>query len=190
MDGIDITLPDKTAEKGHIYNISRSVAPATPTLTLTSPTVGQVIGSDGKNYAAGASLPTGVTKVAMIAYVSGSNGLAIALADEGEMNWASAVTTAADHTPVFSNGTWKLPSQNEWKQMFGANGGSEGSYTGLNTAITTAGGTALQEDGDYWSSTPGSETTAYSVNIDFGGDAGWYNNYVGYDGQVRARLAF
>ena len=27
VDGIDITLPDKTAEKGHIYNISRSVAP-------------------------------------------------------------------------------------------------------------------------------------------------------------------
>ena len=30
VDGIDITLPDKTAEKGHIYNISRSVPPAVP----------------------------------------------------------------------------------------------------------------------------------------------------------------
>ena len=30
VDGIDITLPAKTAEKGHIYNISRSVPPAVP----------------------------------------------------------------------------------------------------------------------------------------------------------------
>ena len=33
VDGIDITLPDRTAEKGHIYNISRSVAPAATDLS-------------------------------------------------------------------------------------------------------------------------------------------------------------
>lgn len=36
VDGIDITLPDKTAEKGHIYNISRSVAPATDLSTINA----------------------------------------------------------------------------------------------------------------------------------------------------------
>ena len=36
VDGIDITLPDKTAEKGHIYNISRSVAPAATVVDLST----------------------------------------------------------------------------------------------------------------------------------------------------------
>jgi len=162
------------------------------TLAITSPAVGQVIGSDGKNYAANATLPTGVTKVAMIAYVSGSNGLAIALADEGAMKWAPAVTTAAAHTPVFSNGTWKLPSQPEWKQMFAANGGNEGYYTGLNTTITTAGGTTLQEYAYYWSSSehnPG--VTAYSVYIraDYG-LADWCYSTENSPDRVRACLAF
>ena len=163
VDGNAITLPaDKEVEAGKIYNISRSVAPATPALTLTSPAVGQVIGSDGKNYAAG-SLPTGVTAVAMIAYVSGSNGLAIALSDESTtMNWSTATTTAAAHTPVFTNGTWKLPSQDEWKNMFKAFGGNESSYSGLQTAITNAGGTALQHDKYYWSST---ENASYTEQV-------------------------
>ena len=160
VDGNAITLPaDKEVEAGKIYNVSRSVAPATPTLNITSPSVGQVIGSDGKNYAA-ASVPAGVTKVAMIAYVSGSNGLAIALSDESTtMNWSTATTTAAAHTPVFTNGTWKLPSQDEWKNMFKAFGSNESSYSGLQTAITNAGGTALQHDNDYWSSTENANGT-------------------------------
>ena len=136
-------------------------AAAKPALSLTSPSVGQVIGSDGKNYAA-ASVPSGVTKVAMIAYVSGSNGLAIALADEGKLNWATAKSTCEAKTPAFTGGTWKLPTQAEWNQMFSANGGDEESYTGLNTAITTAGGTAFLEKGTgYWSSTPDGSKANY-----------------------------
>jgi len=181
VDGNAITLPaDKEVEAGKIYNISRSVAPATPTLNITSPSVGQVIGSDGKNYAA-ASVPAGVTKVAMIAYVSGSNGLAIALSDESTtMNWSAATTTAAAHTPVFTNGTWKLPSQDEWKNMFKAFGGNESSYSGLQTAITNAGGTALQHDKDYWSSTENANYTeqVLCMFIDMEeGYAVYYNSY-------------
>ena len=38
--------------------------------------------------------------------------------------------------------------------MFKANGGNEGSYIGLNTAISTAGGTGLKSTtSDYWTST-------------------------------------
>ena len=190
VDGNAIALPTKQVELGHIYNISRSVAPAGPTLSLTSPTVGQVIGSDGKNYAAGASLPTGVTKVAMIAYVSGSNGLAIALADEGSLNWETAKSTCEAKTPVFSNGTWKLPSQDEWEQMFEANGGSKESYTGLNTAITTAGGTALQNYDNCWSSTPSVEEDYACIVILVDGDAYWDNSEKDFGNQVRACLAF
>ena len=180
VGGNAIALPDKTVAKGKIYNISRSVAPATPALSLTSPAVGQIIGSDGKNYAA-ASVPDGVTKVAMIAYVSGSNGLAIALSDESTtMNWSTATTTAAAHTPVFTNGTWKLPSQDEWKNMFKAFGGNESSYSGLQTAITNAGGTALQHDKYYWSSTENANYTeqVLCMFIDMEEDyAVYYNSY-------------
>ncbi|WP_294428272.1 fimbrillin family protein [uncultured Treponema sp.] len=157
-------------------------------LSLTSPAVGQVIGSDGKNYAYG-SLPTGVTKVAMIAYVSGSNGLAIALADEGSSNWATAKSTCEAKTPAFTNGTWHLPSQAEWNQMFSANGGSEESYSGLNTAITTAGGTTLQS-GFYWSSSEYSPGVgAHFVHLD-DGDVDWSKANESLGRNVRACLVF
>ena len=157
-------------------------------LSLTSPSVGQVIGSDGKNYAA-ASVPSGVTKVAMIAYVSGSNGLAIALADEGSLNWATAKSTCEAKTPAFTNGTWHLPSQAEWNNMFSANGGNEESYTGLNAAINNAGGTILQS-GFYWSSSEYSPGVgAHSVHLD-DGDADWSKNNEALSRKVRACLAF
>ena len=164
-------------------------AAAKPALSLTSPAKGQVIGSDGKNYAAAATLPTGVTKVAMIAYVSGSNGLAIALADEGKLNWATAKSTCEAKTPDFTNGTWKLPTQAEWNQMFSANGGDEESCYGLNTAINTAGGTALLEGGTgYWSSTPNGSNAWYVWLMD--GDTDWRSAPVAIGRQVRACLAF
>lgn len=161
----------------------------TPALSLTSPAKGQVIGSDGKNYAAAATLPTGVTKVAMIAYVSGSNGLAIALADEGSLNWATAKSTCEAKTPAFTGGTWHLPTQAEWNQMFSANGGDEERYTGLNTKINTAGGTALLMGGTgYWSSTPNGSNAWYVWLMD--GDTDWRSNNVNIGRQVRACLAF
>ena len=174
--------------KGVTATSDAAPAEATPALSLTNPTVGQVIGSDGKNYDAAASVPSGVDKVAMIAYVSGSNGLAIALADEGEMNWATAKSTCEAKTPAFTNGTWKLPTQDEWKQMFSANGGSEDSYNGLNTAITTAGGTVLQVPNGYWSSTPNGPQ-AYYVYLD-ANKTDWRKKPANFASPVRACLAF
>ena len=169
---------------------------ATPSLNITSPVVGQVIGSDGKNYAANATLPDGVTAVAMIAYVGSetdnttyTHGLAIALADEGSMNWSTAKSTCEGMTPAVTGAAWLLPSPNQWKAMFKANGGNEGKYTGLNTAITTAGGTALQEKGEYWSSTEYGEGFANGVGLYYGnaiwGAGRMVNSYL-----VRACLAF
>ena len=182
------TLTSKTYAKGNGYPVSWRMAEALPALNITSPSVGQVIGSDGKNYAA-ASVPTGVTKVAMIAYVSGSNGLAIALADEGKLNWATAKSTCEAKTPAFTNGTWHLPSQAEWNNMFSANGGDEERCYGLNAAINTAGGTALLEGGTgYWSSTPdGSKANYVYLIIDV---ADWRSGDVNLAKQVRACLAF
>jgi len=164
---------------------------------IVNPVVGQVIGSDGKNYDANATLPDGVKAVAVIAYVGSEtgddtykNGLAIALADEADSNWSTAKSTCEGKTAI-TGAKWCLPSQDQWKQMFKANGGNNARYTGLNTTITTAGGTALKtENGDYWSSSeedPG--VLAYRVNLD-DGDADWYSGSEGSNRQVRACLAF
>ena len=147
-NAITLTSSDKYLTEGKIYNITRSAAPAaTPTLSLTSPAVGQVIGDDGKNYDY-ASLPGGVTAVAKICYVSGSNGLALALADEGQMNWSTAISTCAAHTPAFTGGTWKLASKDEWDNMINVAG-----FATLRDGFTSVGGSNLQESGLYWSST-------------------------------------
>ena len=158
---------------------------------LASSAVGEIVGSDGLAYYASDKndLPSGVTAVAMVAYKNGSNGLVIALADEaGTMDWSTAITTAAAHTPAVSGQTWKLPSQDEWKQMFSANGGSDSSYSGLNTTITNAGGTGLREY-DYWSSTELNENFAYYVTL-VGGGAYFSDDNKGSDSHVRACLAF
>ncbi len=126
--------------------IEVTIAAAAPALNLTSPAVGQVIGDDGKNYDY-ASLPGGVTAVAKICYVSGSNGLALALADEGQMNWSTAISTCAAHTPAFTGGTWKLATQDEWNNMISG----AGSYTALRNGFTSVGGSNLESD-LYWSS--------------------------------------
>ena len=73
---------------------------------IVNPVVGQIIGSDGKNYDATATLPDGVTAVAMIAYVGDDaetsttnanfkNGLALALEDAStSAQWCSQTTGA------------------------------------------------------------------------------------------------
>ena len=184
VDGNNIAMPTKTTEAGKIYNISRSVAPAGPALNLTSPAVGQVIGDDGKNYDY-ASLPGGVTAVAKICYVSGSNGLALALADEYGMNWSTAISTCAAHTPAFTGGTWKLATKDEWTNMITA----AGSHTALRDGFTSVGGSNLESD-YYWSSTENEYSPDYAWVFDF--DSGdWGENSIDDDFPLlRACLAF
>jgi hypothetical protein len=142
-----ITRSNVTFTNGQYYSISVKMTkledPPTPpaTLVLTSPALGQIIASDGKNYAANANLPSGVTKVAVIAYLGNESncdhGLAIAMSDEEKdeiidekivlkySNWSTAVSTAAAHTPKFTNATWRLPSNTDLQRMFiacGSNG--------------------------------------------------------------------
>jgi len=174
------TLTGKTYEAGNGYPVSWRMA--VTALNITSPSVGQVIGSDGKNYAYG-SLPSGVTAVAKICYVSGSNGLALALTDEGKMNWSTAQTTCAAHTPAFTGGTWKLASKDEWDNMISA----AGSYTDLRDGFSSVGGTNMQSDDRYWSSTESDSGYAWVYNFSNGK---WGNGYKDFDYYVRACLAF
>ena len=157
-----------------------------PSLNITSPSVGQVIGSDGKNYVSG-TLPTGVTPVAKICYVSGSNGLALALTDEeGKMNWSTAQTTCAAHTPAFTGGTWKLATKDEWNNMINA----AGSYDDLRDGFSFVGGTNMQEDA-YWSSTERDSDDSQAWVYFFNFIANWsFGNKEANAGYVRACLAF
>ena len=186
-DTYTYTTPSaKTFVNGKYYEIT--VKMATP-LTLTDPAVGQVIGSDGKNYAANATLPTGVTKVAMIAYVDGENhGLALALADEGSMNWATAVTTAAAHTPAFTGGTWMLPSRDQWEAM----GATSSTYTTLLDGFSGITGASNLQSGPYWSSTELENDPDDASLFDFN-RGGWFALSKNSDNPVplvRACLAF
>ena len=153
-------------------------------LNLTSPAVGQVIGNDGKNYDY-ASLPGGVTAVAKICYVSGSNGLALALADEGEMHWSTAISTCAAHTPAFTGGTWKLATQDEWNNMITAAGG----HTALRDGFSSVGGSNMHTGPyRYWSSTEYNSVQARTCYFD---DGRWsYDRKDTHFIRVRACLAF
>ena len=199
VDGNAIALPaDKEVEAGKIYNISRSVAPASPTYpvalsAVTADYLGSVVTTDGNVYATVAdATAASKTAAAVIAYVSGTGtGLAIALSDESSkanMGTLLSKINNMSHTPAVSGQTWKLPKEDEWKQMFSANGGSDSSYTGLNTAITNAGGSALQAS-DYWvahntSTSNMTKMTLSGGNASFG-SGGAFNSYY-----VRVGFAF
>ena len=174
-------------------------APARTLAEATAEDLGKVVGADGKIYAnVAAAKAASTTAVAVIAYVgietydaTFKNGLAIALADEGSKSWSTAESTCEGKTAI-TGAKWCLPSQDQWKQMFKANGGNEGSYTGLNNALAAAGGESskLQEWEGYWSSSLQYEDYVWIVIID---DDGPLWDYGGKDGDsfpVRACLAF
>ena len=171
-----------TFSAGKYYQSDIKLTEQAPALNLTSPAVGQVIGDDGKNYDY-ASLPGGVTAVAKICYVSGSNGLALALTDEtGKMNWSTAISTCAAHTPAFTGGTWKLATQDEWNNMITA----ADSYTDLRDGFTSVGGSNLESD-LYWSSSERNASLARYYSF-FNGSWSITNKDGNY--LVRACLAF
>ena len=149
---------------------------------IVNPVVGQIIGSDGKNYDANATLPDGVTKVAMIAYLGNgpdcTNGLTIQLnASPESKNWNDAKTYASDLTAV-PGGTWRLPSKADWQNMFVgcAKSGDAGAGNTMNPIAgfkekIGATGITWQSNG-YWSSTD-SGSNAWFVRVFLsGGNAG------------------
>ena len=162
--------------------------------------IGKIAGANGRIYDTKAAAETaGTTAVAMIAYVgSGTDnatykhGLAIALADENPyqslVNWSTAKSTCEGKTAV-TGAAWLLPSQNQWKAMFKANGNDDGLYSGLNAAISAAKGTPFYAGYYYWSSSEYSVDNAYIVYLRDGA-VWWYNDPKVNTNRVRACLAF
>ena len=127
-----------------------------PLAEATTADLGKIAGADGNIYNTKAAAEAAYTQaVAMIAYVDteNNNGLAIALSDEDNiMDWSTAKSTceAKNTSTCVANASWMLPSKEQWNAMLNANGG----YTGLQTALATAGGDSSKLPEDcYWSST-------------------------------------
>lgn len=154
VGGNNIALPSTALAKGKIYNITRSAASAATGHALSAAVVGDVVGSDGQAYDGTDynNLPTGVTAVAKVCYVSGGHGLALALTDESSsgMDWNTAKTACTNKNtsaPVAS-ASWMLPSKTQWETM----GATSSTYTTLRNGFTSVGGSNLESD-YYWSST-------------------------------------
>ena len=181
--GSEVKLKANTGYKFRKVEVKKK--PAAEGHALSASAVREIVGSDGKAYAAADkdNLPSGVTAVAMICYVSGSHGLALALTDEeGTKDWSTAQTTCAAHTPAITGGTWKLATKDEWDNMLSA----IGSYDDLRNGFGFVGGTNMQE-GIYWSSTEYQSNKAYYYDF-----YGCYDNVFskGNNARVRACLAF
>ena len=154
-----------------------------PAAEATAEDKGKLIGRDGNIYAdVAAATAAGTTAVAKICYVSGSNGLALALADEGQMSWSTAISTCAAHTPAITGGTWKLATKDEWKNMITAAGG----HTALRDGFSSVGGSNMHSY-SYWSSSEYDPGFPWYYAF---GNGGWYGGSPGNDYWVRACLAF
>lgn len=154
-------------------------------IPCTAADLGKVLCTDGSIYATvSEASAASKTAAAVIAYVDTENAKALALAladDGGEMEWATAKTTAAAHTPAVSGGTWTLASKDDWDNMINAAGG----YEALRDGFSGVGGTNMNED-KYWSSTP-ENAYAWCYYFDYGM---WVDGYVDNPCRVRACLAF
>ena len=154
-------------------------------IPCTAADLGKVLCTDGSIYATvSEASAASKTAAAVIAYVDTENAKALALAladDGGEMEWATAKTTAAAHTPAVSGGTWTLASKDDWDNMINAAGG----YEALRDGFSGVGGTNMNED-KYWSSTP-ENAYAWCYYFDNGM---WVDGYVDNPCRVRACLAF
>ena len=155
-------------DNGGYYEITVKMHEATEGTDLANVTtdyIGWVVGQNGKVYsAADKATAAGTTAVAMVAYVgSASNcthGLAVALADESDMNQSSAITAASttkNTNTAVTNGTWRLPTIQDWQYiLIGCGNGATSSDLGtvgigsLNAKLASV-GTALTP-GCYWSS--------------------------------------
>jgi len=108
----------------------------------------------------------------------------VALTDEsGTMTFSAAQTAASNKTAV-TGGSWRLPTETDWTNMFNGCGG----YLGFRGKLATAGGTVL--NGNYWAK---ADNYDYAETIDF--TSATYSSFIPASGDyqtstLRACLAF
>ena len=181
--GSEVKVKANTGYKFRKVEVKKKGA-AKPLANATTEDLGKVVGADGKIYATKADAETVATgnAVAMICYVNEGHGLALALTDEGDMDWNTALTTCAAHTPAVTGATWKLASKSEMNLMINA----AGNYAALRNGFSAVGGTNMSDD-HYWLS---DESTAdYAQYIEYY-DGSTSQEFKSDSYKVRACLAF
>ena len=140
-----------------VYNVGN-----TPNISLseiTSDHIGWIVGSNGKVYPPSTALPSGVSKTAMVCYVSSispSHGLAIELNGISfPVIWDNTRNVAESKAAVIG-GTWRLPSLDDWDNMVNGCGGAEGfitkyGATGM-TLFHSVGAPDSNGPNEYWAS--------------------------------------
>ena len=162
---------------------------------LTAAVKGEIVGSDGKAYAASDkdNLPDGVRAVALVVYKNGTNGLALAMQDEGWLLWNAAVETCnfRNTSMPITGATWQLPSKVQWETMFAA----ADSFTALLNSFSAVDGTNMHSavGSGYWSSTETDDTHANGFMSDSDSPSwgdNWDKSGPNAEALVRAALAW
>lgn len=162
-------------EAGRYYQTSLTLAVAIKTLSkVTSANIGCIVGSDGLVYPPSATMPDGVSKVAMICYVSDTgHALAIELNNNpSSATWANAKSAAASKTTV-AGGTWQLPSKDDWQDMVDGCGDVNGFISKFNATGFTF------TDFSCWTSS-GFDSQAWCIALS-GGVSGGNIHFIGQD---------
>ena len=181
--GSEVKVKANTGYKLRKVEVKKKAA-AKPLANATTEDLGKVVGADGKIYATKADAEAVATgnAVAMICYVNEGHGLALALSDEGDMDWNTALTTCAAHTPAVTGATWKLASKSEMSLMINA----AGNYAALRDGFSAVGGTNMIDE-YYWLSDESTAEYAENFNFSYGS---WSQEFKDCTYKVRACLAF
>lgn len=136
-----------------VYNVGNYTAPdpnpdpdPTPDPTLdptkdvvslsqvTSAFIGNVVGSDGLVYPPDATMPEGVSKAAMVCYVSSTgHGLAIELNSSPSEGCMPDIKNDVESKAAVAGHSWRLPSPADWDNMvLNGCGGADGFVTKYN----------------------------------------------------------
>ena len=104
-----------------VYNVGDYDYTASGLSGVTSASVGSIVGSDGNIYSPDATMPDGVSKAAMICYVSRTgHGLAIEL----NSNPTEQFRPPYPYPAAITGGSWHTPSLDEWQKMVEGCGGA------------------------------------------------------------------
>ena len=184
--GSEVKLNTKAGYKFRKVEVKKAVVAEGH--ALTSAKFGEIVCSDGKAYAAADkdNLPNGVKAEALVCYASGEHGLALAMVDvkNAKMSWdnergANDGKTAAEWctgwntSHPITGATWLLASRAQWNVMIDV----AGSASNLSSAFSAVGGTNLQAD-SYWSSTTNVGASAWRYHFP---SSSWSWTYLNQD---------
>ena len=190
-------LTGKTYQMGNGYSVSWKMTPIIPFGDATANDVGRVIAADGNVYDnATVASAVNTTAVGIISYVryagdaevgSSYRGLAYALSDAGSKSLGEAEAAGRSNNgtavPSLTSG-WFLPTYSQLGKIcqglaskkkgssvtagFTTSNNSDYTADYLNSVITAAGGTGLNEGRYYWTKSEYSDNDAYYFDFSSG----------------------